>query len=123
MEERLDRSEQRLDQHGELIAELRAATLANSQRARELQEATMLNSQRIGELQEATVVNSQNLDRLANIGERFVTVVVDAVTELRGTTVRLDQAVEELRASNRRQQAINDYLIRKDRERGNGNSG
>ncbi|BAC88535.1 hypothetical protein [Gloeobacter violaceus] len=116
MEERLDRSEQRLDQHGELIAELRAATLANSRR--------------IGELQEATVVNSQNLDRLANIGERFITVVVDAVTELRSTTARLDQnvtelkiAVDELRGFNRRQQAINDYLIRKDRERGNGNPG
>ncbi|MBW4697610.1 MAG: hypothetical protein KME03_06895 [Aphanocapsa lilacina HA4352-LM1] len=107
MEERFDRSEQRLDQHRELIVELRAATLANSQR--------------IGELQEATLINAQNFDRLANIGERFITVVVEALTELRGSTARLDLAVEELRASNRRQEAINDYLIRKDRERGNGN--
>ncbi|UFP96677.1 hypothetical protein [Gloeobacter morelensis] len=97
MEERFDRVEQRMDQHGELIAELRAATLANS----------------------------QNLDRLAGISERFISVAVDAITELRITTnrleqnvVRLDRAIEELRASNRRQESINDYLIRRDRERG-----
>ncbi|MBW4697606.1 MAG: hypothetical protein KME03_06875 [Aphanocapsa lilacina HA4352-LM1] len=109
MEERLDRSEQRLDQHGELIAELRAATLANSQR--------------IGELQEATVTNSQNLARLANLGERFINVAVDTIARLDQNVIELREAVDELRASNRRQEAINDYLIRKDRERGNGNPG
>ncbi|BAC88270.1 hypothetical protein [Gloeobacter violaceus] len=94
-----DRIERRLDQHGELIAELRAATLANSQR--------------IGELQEATAANSRNLDRLAGITERFVGVVTDAI-------VRFDQAVEELRASNRRQEALNDFLIRRLGGEGNG---
>ncbi|MBW4700215.1 MAG: hypothetical protein KME03_20390 [Aphanocapsa lilacina HA4352-LM1] len=99
MEERMDHAEQRLDQHGESIAELRAATLANT----------------------------RNLDRLTQISERFITVATDAIAaatdaigELRSTTARLDQAVEELRASNRRQEAINDYLIRRERERGDG---
>ncbi|UFP94831.1 hypothetical protein [Gloeobacter morelensis] len=106
MEERLDRAEGRLDQHGEWIAGLRAATLTNT----------------------------QNLDRLVGVGERFVNVAVDAITELRTTTARLDrtveelramglrqqEAIEELRASNRRQEAINDYILRRDRERGNG---
>ncbi|UFP93021.1 hypothetical protein [Gloeobacter morelensis] len=86
MEERMDRAEQRLDLHGELIAELRTATLTNT----------------------------HNIDRLTEISERFISVATD-------TLVRLDQAVEELRASNQRQEAINDYLIRRERERGDGN--
>jgi negative regulator of sigma E activity len=102
MEERFERIEQRVDQHGELIAELRTSQLATNQ---------------------ALQMTNQNIDRLANISERFITVAVDAITELRTTTNRLDQAVEELRASNRRQEAINDYLIRRDREGGNGSRG
>lgn len=95
MEERFDRIEQRQDQHGELIAELRASQLATNQ---------------------ALQTTNQNLDRLANISERFISVATD-------TLVRLDEAVEELRASNRRQESINDYLMRRDRERGNGSQG
>ncbi|UFP97110.1 hypothetical protein [Gloeobacter morelensis] len=37
---------------------------------------------------------------------------------LADTTINVGQAVEELRAANRRQEAINDYLIRRDQERG-----
>ncbi|UFP93777.1 hypothetical protein [Gloeobacter morelensis] len=95
MEERLERAEQRLDQHGELIAELRASQLATNQ---------------------ALQTTNQNLDRLASISERFIAVATD-------TLVRLDEAVEELRSFNRRQEAINDYLIRRDQERGNSSRG
>ncbi|UFP93074.1 hypothetical protein [Gloeobacter morelensis] len=93
MEERIDRAEQRLDQHGELIVELRTATLANT----------------------------RNIDRLTDISERFITVATDTIVRLDQNITRLDQAVEELRASNQRQEAINDYLIRRERERGDGN--
>lgn len=46
-----------------------------------------------------------------------------AVEESRASNLRLDQVVEELRASNRRQEVINDYLIRRDQERSNGSQG
>lgn len=95
MEERVERVEQRVDQHGELIAELRTSQLATNQ---------------------ALQTTNQNIDRLANISERFITVASD-------TIIRLDQAVEELRAFNRRQEAINDYLIRRDQEGNNSNRG
>ncbi|AGY59107.1 hypothetical protein [Gloeobacter kilaueensis] len=102
MEERMDRAEQRLDQHGELLAELRASQLATN----------------------------QNVDRLTSISERFIGVTADAlvrleqaVEESRASNLRLDQVVEELRASNRRQEVINDYLIRRDQERSNGSQG
>ncbi|MBW4699169.1 MAG: hypothetical protein KME03_14975 [Aphanocapsa lilacina HA4352-LM1] len=93
MEERMERAELRIDQHGELIAELRTATLANT----------------------------RNIDRLTDISERFIAVATDTIVRLDQNITRLDQAVEELRASNRRQEAINDYLIRRERERGDGN--
>ncbi|AGY60294.1 hypothetical protein [Gloeobacter kilaueensis] len=94
MEERMDRAEQRLDHHGGLLAELRTATLSNT----------------------------RNLDRLLDINERFITSMGEAISGLRTITSRLDEAVEELRASNRRQEAINDYLLRNDRERSEGNT-
>ncbi|AGY60601.1 hypothetical protein [Gloeobacter kilaueensis] len=98
MEERFEQVEQRVGQHGELIAELRAATLAISRQ--------------VGELQQATANNAQNLDRLIGISERFITATANNLA-------RLDQTIEELRASNRRQEAIKDYLIRRDQERSN----
>ncbi|MBW4696494.1 MAG: hypothetical protein KME03_01095 [Aphanocapsa lilacina HA4352-LM1] len=102
MEERIDRAEQRLDQHGELIAELRASQLATNQ---------------------SLQMTNQNLDRLAHIGERFITVATDMIVRLEQNIVRLDEVVDELRAFNRRQEAINDYLIRRDQERRNGDRG
>jgi hypothetical protein len=45
MEERFEQTEKRVDQHGELIAELRAATLKNSQNMDRL----ILNSEQHGE--------------------------------------------------------------------------
>ncbi|WP_245595887.1 hypothetical protein [Gloeobacter kilaueensis] len=71
---------------------------------------------------QAVQVTNQNLDRLTSISGRFITVVSDAIAEFRATTNWLDRAIEELRvsneesrASNRRQEAINDYLLRQER--------
>ncbi|BAC90367.1 hypothetical protein [Gloeobacter violaceus] len=68
------------------------------------------------------------LERLSGITERFIDVSTQRferydqiLQRLADTTTNVGQAVEELRAANRRQEAINDYLVRRDQERGNGN--
>jgi hypothetical protein len=95
MEERFEQNERCVDQHGELIAELRAATLKNT----------------------------QNIDRLTDINERFINVATDSIVRLDQNIIELRTTNEELRASNQRQERINDYLIRRDQERDNGNPG
>jgi hypothetical protein len=95
MEERFEQNERRVDQDGELIAELRAATLKNT----------------------------QNIDRLTDISERFINVATDSIVRLDQNITELRTTNAELHASNQRQERINDYLIRRDQERDNGNPG
>jgi flagellar biosynthesis/type III secretory pathway chaperone len=123
MEERFEQTEKRVDQHGELIVELRAATLKSTQNIDRLMLNSEQHGEQIAELRAAMLTNTQNLDRLTGISERFINVATDSIVRLDQNVTELRTTTEELRASNQRQERINDYLIRRDQERDNGNPG
>jgi hypothetical protein len=60
----------------------------------------------------------ERLNQLTNITERYINASTNVIERLDGTVARLDQSIEELKASNRRQERINDFLLR--RETGDG---
>jgi hypothetical protein len=60
----------------------------------------------------------ERLNQLTNITERYISASTNVIERLDGTVARLDQSIEELKASNRRQERINDFLLR--RETGDG---
>ncbi|MGB8698506.1 MAG: hypothetical protein WCD18_03740 [Thermosynechococcaceae cyanobacterium] len=56
----------------------------------------------------------EGLDRLTNITERYINASTSVIERLDQSIGRLDQSIEELRASNRRQERINDFLLRRE---------
>jgi hypothetical protein len=65
------------------------------------------------ERQQAT---DERLDRLTNITERYINASISVIERLEQNQLRLDQTIEELKASNRRQEHINDFLLRRESE-------
>jgi hypothetical protein len=58
----------------------------------------------------------ERLNQLTNITERYISASTNVIERLDGTVARLDQSIEELKASNRRQERINDFLLRRETE-------
>jgi hypothetical protein len=56
----------------------------------------------------------ERLNQLTNITERYINASTNVIERLDGTVARLDQSIEELKASNRRQERINDFLLRRE---------